>query len=182
MLVDINSTLVGQCKNLGVAKIASWIGAGLFPEMLTPSRHHWPLMRYVKLRVAHAPGTFSPPLRVSDPDMHHGMCVTHVPWCMLGSLTRCFLWSRLRGKRSWHFQCMRNPQFYASGKRPILNAMWNPLQWDKYARDRYQKSNGRLDWSGPLPSICFTWTTESAKRNCSFWTPSWVAGAGHTNG
>ena len=25
---------------------------------------------------------------VSDPGMHHGMCVTHVPWCMSGSLTR----------------------------------------------------------------------------------------------
>ena len=25
---------------------------------------------------------------VSDPDMHHGTFVTHVPWCMLGSLTR----------------------------------------------------------------------------------------------
>ena len=24
----------------------------------------------------------------SDPDMHHGTCVTHVPWCMSGSLTR----------------------------------------------------------------------------------------------
>ena len=23
---------------------------------------------------------FSPPPRVSDPDMHHGTCVTHVPW------------------------------------------------------------------------------------------------------
>ena len=23
----------------------------------------------------------------SDLDMHHGMCVTHVPWCMSGSLT-----------------------------------------------------------------------------------------------
>ena len=34
-----------------------------------------PLARYVKLRVAHAPGmpgTFSLPPRVSDPDMHHG--------------------------------------------------------------------------------------------------------------
>ena len=40
------------------------------------------LTRYVKLRVAHAPGmsgTFSPPPRVSDPDMHHGTCVTNVP-------------------------------------------------------------------------------------------------------
>ena len=24
---------------------------------------------------------------VSDPDMHHGTCVMHVPWCMSGSLT-----------------------------------------------------------------------------------------------
>ena len=24
----------------------------------------------------------------SDPDIHHGMCMTHVPWCMSGSLTR----------------------------------------------------------------------------------------------
>ena len=48
--------------------------------------------RYAKLRVAHAPGmpgTFSPnqPQRkplVSDPGMHHGTCVTHVPWCMSG--------------------------------------------------------------------------------------------------
>ena len=25
---------------------------------------------------------------VSDPGMHHGTCITHVPWCMSGSLTR----------------------------------------------------------------------------------------------
>ena len=25
---------------------------------------------------------------VSDPSMHHGTCVTHVPWCMSGSLIR----------------------------------------------------------------------------------------------
>ena len=47
-------------------------------------------LRYVKLRVVHAPGmpgTFSPRSRVSDPDMHYGTCVTHVPRCMPGSLT-----------------------------------------------------------------------------------------------
>ena len=27
-------------------------------------------------------------LLVSESGMHHGMCVTHVPWCMSGSLTR----------------------------------------------------------------------------------------------
>ena len=49
--------------------------------------------------VAHAPGmpgTFSPPPRVSDPDMHHGTCVTHVPWCIPGSLTSDYRWSRWR--------------------------------------------------------------------------------------
>ena len=80
---------------------------------------HRPLTRYPKLRVAHAPGisgTFSPPPRVSDSDMHHGTCVTHVPWCKPGSLTSDFLWSRWQGKRS---RRMRNPQFYASDKRPM---------------------------------------------------------------
>ena len=57
---------------------------------------HGPLIRYVKLLVVHAPGmpgTF-PRHRlqrkqlVSDPGMHHETCVTHVPWCMSGSLTR----------------------------------------------------------------------------------------------
>ena len=33
-----------------------------------------PLVRYVKLRVAHAPGMYFPPPRNSDPDMHHGVC------------------------------------------------------------------------------------------------------------
>ena len=84
--------------------------------------HHGPLARYVKLRVAHAPGmpgTFSPPPRFSDPDMHHGTCVTHVPWCMPGSLTSGFLWSWWWGKRSRRSRRMRNPQFYVSAKRPI---------------------------------------------------------------
>ena len=71
---------------------------------------------------------------VNDPSMHHGTCVTHVQWCMLGSLTRgggemfpAFL------AHVTHVFCphclysvgnkittttMRNPQFYVSGKRP----------------------------------------------------------------
>ena len=89
-------------------------------DLTTPI--HGPLARYAKLRDAHAPGmpgTFSPPLRISDPDMHHGTCVTHVPWCIPGSLTSGFLWSRWRRKRSRHSMRMRNPQFYLSGKRPM---------------------------------------------------------------
>ena len=87
---------------------------------------HGPIASYVKLQVAHAsgmPGTFTPPLRVSDPDMHHGTCVTHVPWCMPGSLTSGFLWSWWRGKYSRHSRRMRNPQFYVSGKRPMCTQL-----------------------------------------------------------
>ena len=64
-------------------------------------------------------GNVFPTPPVSDPNMHHGTCMTHVPWCMLGSLTSSFLWSWWRGKRSRHSRCMRNPQFYVSGKRPM---------------------------------------------------------------
>ena len=66
---------------------------------------------------------FPPPPRFSDPDMHHGTCVTHVPWCMPGSLTSGFLWSRWRGKRSRHSRRMRNPRFCISGKRPIVECI-----------------------------------------------------------
>ena len=90
---------------------------------------HGPLTRYAKLLFAHAPGTpgtFSPPVRVSDPDMHHSTCFTHVPWYMPGSLTGDFLWRRWRGKLSRHSRRMRNTQFYVSGKRPIKR-LWQGI-------------------------------------------------------
>ena len=62
-----------------------------------------------------------PPPRVSDPDMHHGTCVTHVPWCMPGSLLSNFRWSRWRGKRSRHSRRMRNTSSYVSGKMAYSN-------------------------------------------------------------
>ena len=83
---------------------------------------HGPITRYARLWVAHAsgmPGTFSPLPRVSEPDMHYGTCVTHVPWCMPGWLTSGCLWSRWRRKRSPHSRRMHIPQFYVFGKRPI---------------------------------------------------------------
>ena len=62
---------------------------------------HGPLNRYVKLWVAHAPGNQRKPL-VSNSSMHHGTCVTHVTWCMSGSLTlanprwrRKLIWKRV---------------------------------------------------------------------------------------
>ena len=69
------------------------------------------LARYIKLQVAHAPGMlgmFSLKPRVSDPEMHHGTCATHVAWCMQVSLISGFLWSRWWGERSRHPWCMRN--------------------------------------------------------------------------
>ena len=83
---------------------------------------HGPLIICVKSWVVHAPGmsgTFSSSPRVSDPDMHHGMCVAHMPWCMLGSLTSNFLWVHWLGKLSRHSRRMRYQQFYVSGKRLI---------------------------------------------------------------
>ena len=89
---------------------------------------HGPLTRYVKLRIAHVPrmpGTFSPPPPVSNPDIHHGIYVTHVPWCMPGSLTSGFLWSRWREKRSRQSRPMHNPQFCMSAKRSIASVINN---------------------------------------------------------
>ena len=104
-----------------------------------------PLARCAKLRVAHAPGmpaTFSPPPRVSDPDMYHGTCVTHVPWCMPGSLTSGFYWSWRRGKRSRYSRRMRNPQFYVSGKRPMeYSNSYNVLSIKRAIRDEKSLKN-----------------------------------------
>ena len=72
--------------SLMISQVMAW-----YPQVAT----HGPLTRYTKLRVAHAPecrerfprhSRQRKPL-VSDPGMHHGTCVTHVPWCMLGSST-----------------------------------------------------------------------------------------------
>ena len=58
---------------------------------------HGPLTRCVKLWFAYArrecrehfPNRWlQRKTLVSDPGMHHGTCVTHMPWCMSGSLTR----------------------------------------------------------------------------------------------
>ena len=54
---------------------------------------------------------------VSDPGMHQGTCVTHVPWCMSG-IADLKWW----GKRLRHSRRMCNLQFCAAGKRPIEKA------------------------------------------------------------
>ena len=64
------------------------------------------------------------PATTGGPDMHHGTCVTHVQWCTPGSLSQVSFWSRSRGKRYRHSRCMRNPQFYVSGKRPMTGKLY----------------------------------------------------------
>ena len=79
------------------------------------SASNGPLIKYVKLRFAHAPGmpgTFSPPLTTKETASWRSRAVMHVGIAN----------SQWRGKRSRHSRSMRNPQFYVSGKRPIL---WN---------------------------------------------------------
>ena len=97
------------------------------------------LARYAKLRVAHAPGmprTYSPPPRVNDPDMHHGTCVMHVQWCMLGSLTSGFLCSQWRGKRFRHSRRMRKPPIRQEAHAQVLTYTVVTLRiWDTEADD-----------------------------------------------
>ena len=112
-------------------------------------RCHGLLARYVKLWVAHAPGmpgTFSPAPRVSDSGMHHGTCVTHVPWCMSGSLTDGFFWCRWRRKCPRPPRRMRNPQLYLSGKRPIgqgllvFRQLLGQLSWGSFFKSSHCNS------------------------------------------
>ena len=100
-----------------------WCGKGLHVMTSSCIVPHGPLARCINLRVLHVsgePGTFAPPQQVSDPDMHYGTCVTHVPWCMSESLTSGFLWSRWRGKRPRHSRRIRNSQFTYLVRGPLI--------------------------------------------------------------
>ena len=115
--VHLNDYLAGCLINrklLNITKIRGGFQTGVPGEWAS-----YQIRKIAGCACAGMPGTFSPPLRVSDADMYHGTCVTHVPWYLTGSLTSGVLWSRWRRKRSWHSQCMHNPQFYVSGKRPM---------------------------------------------------------------
>ena len=94
------------CKCGWVSLVSSSCLYKTHPESVLAQLCHtrtdaWASCQIRKIAGAHAPGmpgTFSLSPQVSDPDMHHGTCVTHVPWCMPGSLTSGFLWNRRRGK------------------------------------------------------------------------------------
>ena len=56
----------------------------------------------------------------------------HAPWCMLGSLTSCFLWSRWRGKCFRHYRCIpcatRNFTYLVRGPWWNVPTMNNKMQ------------------------------------------------------
>ena len=75
-------------------------GDAVIPAAMISTVWHGSLASYVKLWVAHAPGmlgTFPRHRGYGDSDMHHGTCVTHVPWYMPESLTSGFPWSLWQG-------------------------------------------------------------------------------------
>ena len=117
-------------------------------------------------------GSVSSPPRVSNPDMHHGTCVMHVPWCMPGSLSSGFPWGQWRGKRSRHLRCMRNPQFYVSGKRPMaLRCLIVPGILSSLSKAiAYWLKEGTIIWTNEYSlryshhlfySLVFTWVPET---------------------
>ena len=109
----------------------------------------WPSCQIRKIAgcaYADMPGTFSPSPRGSDPDMHHDTCytcVTHVQWCMPGSLINGLLLSRFLEKRSQHSWSIHNLQFYVSGKRPMLDK-WLLIKWHIYSLIAYTNRRSSL--------------------------------------
>ena len=124
---------------------------------------HAHITRYVKLRVAHAPGMsgmFSPPPNsneplVSDPSMHHGTCVTHVPWCMSGSLTRCG-WENIPGilgaSANRNFMCLtRGP--WSTITRNVFGYRWFRINIKWYILSYWPKHCYSLDDLVPYESL-----------------------------
>ena len=119
--------MIRSCQNSPIAlclyiRLTRYHSAKSVTKLAIPfnvSRATCQIRKIAGFGCAGMPGTFSPPPQVSDPDINHGTCVTHVPWCMPGSLTSVFFWSRWRGKRFRHSRRMHNTKFCVSGKRPI---------------------------------------------------------------
>ena len=101
---------------------------------------------------------------VSDPGMHHGTCVTHVPWCMSGSLT-CG-----DGETFPAFPAHAHPQFCVSGKRPMalhcLQQSWLSLLTYSYVSRPHCSLWTEENRSGnpPLLLTCFPTSDFSSQR------------------
>ena len=94
--------------------------------VLALTHQYGPLIRYVQLRVTHAPGmpgAVSPPPAseeiASELPRHVSRHVRHARAVMHVGIVNARWW----GKHSRHSRRMRNPQFYISGKKPM-----NPIK------------------------------------------------------
>ena len=68
-------------------------------------------------------GRFSCHRGLSDPDMHHGMCVAHVPWCMPGSLTHDDVIKWKHFPRYWLFvRGIHRPTVNFPSQRPVTRS------------------------------------------------------------
>ena len=124
------------------------------------------LARYVIMRVAHAP-------RVSDPNMHHGACVRHVPWCMPWYLTRSFLWSRWRRKHCrYSGACStRNFTYMASGPcRVCYTGPRTSTIRNTYVMGVRKEKNGR----SKRPTTQNRWVRHSQHFSCQLRRLPWA--------
>ena len=84
---------------------------------------------------------------VSDPGMHHGTCVTHVPWCMSGSLT-CGDGENVPG--------------IPGACAPAILRIWQEAHWPVPSYDMMTSSNGNK-----FPVIGLLWWESTGHR----WIP-----------
>ena len=100
MFTFLDSACCWQCYDLfvvyGRTPCKTMCGCS-FPSAAVHIWASWQIRKIVGCSCAGNAGSVSPTPRVSDLDMHHGTCVTHVPWCIPGSPTSGFLWSPWRG-------------------------------------------------------------------------------------
>ena len=98
---------------------------------------------------------------VSDPDMHHGACATHVPWCMSGSLTRV-------GRENVpgiHGTCAtRNFMYLARG--PWACAI-NSLAPGRCGSDYKIKTHARIKFTSTSCEITLRWMPQNTFGNKS---------------
>ena len=101
---------------------------------------------------------------VNAPGMHHGKCVTHVLWCMSGSLTRG------GGENSSrHSRRMRNPQFYLSGKKPMINVWIHVIG----SLSAYSTRMWNMISSPATPTVCLEQKSDHFQsRNVTLSMPS----------
>ena len=90
----------------------------------------------------------------------------HVPWCMPGSLTSGFLWSRWRGKRSRHSRRMRNPQFYYLERGPCTERYififyrFSTLRWRRLLKSELMEDKDPC----VLPTLSRAWLPMAWRR------------------